>query len=155
MPLGSSEAAWSRAPHRAIERDMPLDDAGPQGHGGARGGNARLVPRVSHRNAELLPEHGDDPQVQFLVIGRIGAAGVQQDQVLLADQPHGMVDLVEVAHARGDDHRPALRADVLQQAVVREAGRGDLVEGDVELLDEIDGRLIPAGSSHRIRFSRQ
>ena len=147
-PAGLQRRRLVRTPHRPIEGDMPFHDAGPQRHGGG-GGNARLVPRVSYRNAELLLEHGDDPQVQFLIVGRIGAAGVQEDQVVLADQAHGVVDLIEIAHARRDDYRPALGTDVLQEAVIRQVGSSDLVEGNVKLLDEIDGGFVPPGNPPR------
>jgi hypothetical protein len=54
-----------------------------------------------------------------------------------------MVDLLVGAHAGGGDDGLAGLADVAQQVVVGERGRGDLVDRRIELLHEVDRRLVP------------
>ena len=129
MPFGSSEAAWSE-PHMARSSVMCRSmQQAPSATAATVDGNAGLVAGVAHRHAVALAQRRDRPQVQLLVVRGVGAAGVQQDQVFRAQHFHGVVDLLDGAHAGGEDDRLALGARVAQQGVVGQRGRGDLVAG--------------------------
>ena len=60
-----------------------------------------------------------------------------------------MIDLFDGAHTGGKDDRLALGAGVAQQMVVGERRRRDLVAGRIELVDEVDRFLVPAGGEPR------
>ena len=107
-------------------------------------GKPGLVAGIAHRHAVALAQRGDGLQVQFLIMGGIDAAGVQQDQILLAQHFHGMIDLFEGAHAGGENDRLAFGPRVAQQVVVGERGGGDLVTRRIELVDEIDRASRPS-----------
>src|SRR5262245_19751527 len=93
-PLWLYRCGMITAPHRAIEREMPLDDAGAQDDGGERGGEADFVSRVADRDAVAVSEPADDLQIQFLDSGRIRARTVKQDEIVLAEHAHSVVDLL-------------------------------------------------------------
>ena len=120
--------------------------AGPQSHRRDAGGQPGFVPRIADRHAIALAQRRDGPKIQFLIVGRIGAAGVQQDQILRcpALPRHGRSAssvLMPVERMIG----LPLGAGVAQQVVVGEGGRGNLVAGHIELVDEIDRSFVPAG----------
>src|SRR6266498_2991129 len=98
-PVGFKRCGLVRSPHRAIQRDVTLYYAGPQSHRRHAGRQAGFMPGVAHRDAIPLLQHGDDVQVQLFIVGRIGTAGVQQDQILLAEHFHRTIDFVDPAHA--------------------------------------------------------
>ena len=116
----------------------------PSTVGGDRRGDPRFVARVADRNAIALAHQRNRAEVQLLVVGRIGAAGVQQDQVVGAEHVDRVIDLLERAHARGEDDRLAGGSGVTQQVVVGQRGRRDLVARRREAVDEVDRLLVPA-----------
>lgn len=58
---------------------------------------------------------------------------------------HGGIDIGQGGDAGRDDHRLALAGGVLDQGNVGDLEGGDLVEGDVESLQKIDGTGVEGG----------
>ena len=103
MPLGSRDAAWSE-PHIDRSRVMCRSTMqAPSATAATDDGDARLVTGVADGHTVALTQQRDDPQVQFGVVGRVGAGGVQQDQILRAQHVDRVVDLLQRAHAGGED----------------------------------------------------
>src|SRR5690606_24031249 len=76
---------------------------------------------------------------------RVGGGGVAEQDVVRAQDLDRVADLLRGGHAGGEDDRAAGGPQGAQQPVVGEGGRGDLVGGDVELLQEGDGLGVPRG----------
>ena len=108
---------------------------------------------IPDRHAIALVQHRDDPQVEFLVQGRVGAAGMQEHQISLPKHFHGVVDLFQGAHAGGEQDRAPFGARVAQQVVIGQGGRSDLVAGHVELVDEINRPSSQQEANQAILFS--
>ena len=66
-----------RAIHGAVEGQVALDDAGAQGRGHRRNGDATLVTGITHRHAEAA-QLVHKAQVDILEGSRVGAVAVQQ-----------------------------------------------------------------------------
>src|SRR5207253_5506184 len=108
---------------------------------------------VTNQNAVTFSQLRDQTQIQLRIIGRISAARVDEDQVLLAEDFDGVIELVERAHAGGKHDRLAGLAGVPQERVVRQRSGSDFVARHGKLLDEIDGWLVPArGKPRDLRF---
>src|SRR5712691_1553741 len=132
------------SPRGPVERDVPLHHAGTENDGGKGRSQADLVAGVADRYLVALGEPLDDAQVELVRARGVGARRVQQDEVLAPEQVDCTVDLLQRAHAGGEDDRSSLGPRVLEQGVIGQAGRGDLVARRIEVLDEVDGALVPA-----------
>ncbi len=125
---------------------MTLDERGAQGDRGEGGLQAGLVAGVADRDVRVLALQGvDDAEVELLGLRRVGRGGVAQEDVLAAQDLDRVADLLRGGHARGEDDRTAGGAQGAQQLVVGQGRGGDLVGGDVELLQEGDGLGVPRG----------
>src|SRR5690606_15691656 len=134
------------APHGAVEGDVALDEGGAEGDGGQGGLQAGLVAGVADGDVRVLLLEGvDHPQVELLGLRRVGGGGVAEQDVVRAQDLDRVADLLRGGHAGGQDDRAAGGAQCAQQLVVGEGGGGDLVGGDVELLQEGDGLGVPRG----------
>src|SRR2546427_13308821 len=98
---------------------MSLDHARPKRNGGHARRNTGFMTGISNRYVVTLTKRRDRPEVQFRELGRIGAATMQENEIVLPEHLHGMVDLVERAHSCRKHDRLALRAGVAQEFVVR------------------------------------
>ena len=126
IPLGPERRRLIRAPHGAVQRDVALDHAGAERHRRGRGRDPRLVARVADGHAVALAQLADGLQIQLVVVRRIGAGRVQDDQILLAEHVHGVIDLLQRAHAGGeDDGAPLARDDAA--AGRRRSGLADAI----------------------------
>ena len=64
-PVGLEGGGVIRPPERAVERDVPLDDARTEHGRGNRGRDTRFVSRISDRYPVALAEGRDHPEVQL------------------------------------------------------------------------------------------
>ena len=143
-PVGSSDAAWSDAPHRAVERDVPLDGDRAERDGGERDLQAALVAGVADRHAGVaVAQRRDHAQVRLLGLHRVRRGRVHEHEPVGAEHLDRGVDLLDRRHAGREDDGLAGVAQRLEQLVVGERRRGDLVRDDVELLEELDARHVP------------
>src|SRR5260370_39930824 len=101
---------------------MAFDTAGAEGTGSDRGRDGSAVAGVADRDIIALGHGRDGTEVQLLVFGWIGAGGMHQDEVFLAEDVDGMVDLGVGAYAGRSDPRLAGLADVPKEMVVAERG---------------------------------
>ena len=104
---------------------------------------------VTDQDAVTFSQLRDQTQIQFRIIRRISAACVDEDQVLLAEDFDGVIELVERAHAGGKHDWFAGLAGAPQERVVCQRSGSDFVTGHGKLLDKIDRRLIPARGKPR------
>src|SRR5208282_331876 len=133
-----------RTPHGAIKRDVPLDDAGAEHRGRYARGQPSFVTGVTNRHAITISQHINNPQIQFFVVGRIRTASMQKDEILLAQNFHCMVDLLDRTHSGRQHDRLANGASMAQKVVIGEGRGSDFKAGNFELGYEINGCLIPA-----------
>gem|GEM_PF-4065765 len=147
-PLRLDARALVGTEHGTIQRDMTLDHAGTENSCHERRREADFVTAVPHRKVPVsLPERPDCPEVELVVLGRVGRDGVKNHEShTVREDRDGSVDLLLRAHPRREDDRPPLRHRVLQEPGVRQGRRSDLVARRLELIDEVDAPLVPARS---------
>ena len=134
--------------HRAVEREVLLDDARAEHVGRDRHRDAAVVPGVADDGVgEELPVGVDHAQVELLPLGRV-AGGALEDRDLRVDLGDRLVrapDVVERAAAGGDDHRLADLGDGAEQRRVRQVAGGDLVRRHVEVGEKLGAREVERG----------
>src|SRR5690606_36133487 len=82
-PAGLERRSMVATPHRSVEGDMTLDNAGSERDCRDRDLEPRLVPRVSYGHVRVsLGERGNHPKVGLFGRKRISRGCVQQDQLV-------------------------------------------------------------------------
>ena len=87
------------------------------------------------------------PRLELLHRCRIRRRALQQTNAWV-DRQHGLhrpVDVLERRTARRKDERLAERGDVTEERRVAKVARGDLVRGQVELVEQVGARLVEGG----------
>ncbi len=129
----------------ARQGEVLFDDAGAKRYGRHRRGRAGCVVGKARHHAEGLGQMRNGAQIGVGEGGRITAGAMQQDQILGAvgaGRGDGLVDLGEIGHAGGDDHRLAQPGDRGDQRQVDDLEGRDLVGRRVQTSQQVDGGLI-------------
>src|ERR1041385_5220053 len=136
-----------RTVHRPAESDVPLKRRGAQGNRRIRDGEADLVAAVADVALVALAQFDEAQQIRVLVGHRVGGDAVHELERTLpfAKDLHRAVDVRDAAHAGGNEGVFALARYLLQQLLVHDHGRGDLVVTQVELAQEFLAFQVPRG----------
>ena len=69
---------------------------------------------------------------------------MQQNEIMGPNDLDRVIDFLELAHSRGEDDGLPESAVVAQEVIIGQRCRRDLVARRSELLQEVNGPLIPA-----------
>src|ERR1039458_3412349 len=78
--VGLQRRCLVAAPHGAVHGDVSLHRARAEDECRNAGRNSGLVPGVADGNLVALAHGGDRLQVQFVIVGRVGAGGVRSEE---------------------------------------------------------------------------
>lgn len=149
-----NRSALVAAVHATPQRDMLLEHTSSEHGRRIRRLDSEVVGREADRNSwEGVPKGFNPVQVDqrqaaigaVLLKRGVHARTVQQDQVVGADHVDCVTNHLKVSHASRQNDGSTGAADVPKQRVVRQRSRGDLVAGQIELLEKVDRRLVPGG----------
>ena len=132
--------------HRAVEREVLLDDASPQNIGHQAHGDSTVVTGISDRGVGVtITEGPDDVEVQLAEIRRItrGALHDGKRGPLTADNFCSPVNGLKRSAACRDDCRPTGLGNVPKKRGVREITTGHLVCRNVQVFEKVDARKVP------------
>src|SRR6202140_470665 len=153
--VGLEGGRMIRTPHRAIRRDVALNEAGSQCSSANAGRNPSFMSGVADGHAISCGHSRDRTQIQ-LAIDRWGRTGsVHQDRGFFPYNFDCVVDLGVGAHASRENNGLSRGTDVPQQPIVRQRCGSDFVNRNVKTLQEIHGALVPGGREpeHLDRFA--
>src|SRR3954453_22454140 len=83
------------------------------------GRNPGLMPRVADRDSITLCHCRNRSKIQLIIVCRICAGRVHEDEIFFAENFDCMVDLGTCTHSGRENDRFALLANVSEQAVIR------------------------------------
>ena len=126
---------------------MALDRGRAHGRGGQSNDASLLVARIADIDAVAIAQRVDRAQVHLVLRGRVGAVGVHQLEraTCVLEDLHGGINLLDRAHACGNESVLLLFRDELEHIHVREQRGGDLVVLEIVLAQEDLGVRVPGG----------
>ena len=95
-----------------------------------------------HRDAEPLSHIRNGGEVHVAVIGRVLAAALEQDNLVISLPPacvYRVLNFLHTAHSAADHHGLSLGGGILNQRNVHQLKAGDLVRLTADSLQKIDG----------------